>query len=60
MYTRAYAARAAPAVLLAVLLAMPLPILSEPAPEPRALSVWFESATVKVRPADSAPASTAV
>jgi PKD repeat protein len=60
MYSRGHAVRAAPAVLLAALLALPLPLLSEPAPQPRALSVWFESATVKVKPADPALASTAV
>ena len=60
MYTRVNAVRAAPAILLAALLALPVPILSEPAATPRTLSVWFESATVKVKPQDPALASSAV
>jgi len=60
MYTRGNAVRAAPAILLATLLAMPLSLPSEPAEGPPGLVVWFESPTVKVKSLDPAPSSTAV
>jgi PKD repeat protein len=60
MHRRGNIAKALPALVLASLLAIPLYLPADTATSPRALTVWFESATIKVKPLDPASPSSAV